>query len=178
MAEQLLKFVKKSHGIQTLNLNQEDTDQQLFTPGQHYLLIATPGYFARFIKHSKVALSHFKALAFDDLDYMFSFGFKADLDSIQFLFRGQLAGMLVLLAATSSEQSTEFEDFKEKVAPSALSVKSDDCLDAAELGLQEDEEAETAACAAVQRHHQQVMHYYSLGDQVNTFILLYILFKL
>lgn len=62
-----------------MNLSTFSEDNFTIVPKTHYLVIATPSTFLRFAKHTKFDKKKFVNFAFDDIDYMLSFGYKGEL---------------------------------------------------------------------------------------------------
>ncbi len=83
------------------------------------MLVGTIATFLKFAKDTKIKQRFYSNMAFDDLDYMVSFGYKEDLDNFLFYFVQNLPNIAVLISTTyhaedEKDNETEIEDIKKK----------------------------------------------------------------
>lgn len=117
--------------IQIYNLCSVEGEEQFSVmPNKHYILLATPAKFLKFATTMKIEQKYYVNFAIDDLDYMISFGYQADLDNFQFHFKEQLKQAQFIMTL-SSEIVEEVEQIQQKLMenPRMIDVHFDDEMD-------------------------------------------------
>ncbi|KAL4469814.1 hypothetical protein ABPG72_022134 [Tetrahymena utriculariae] len=172
VAENICAFIKKPYNMQVMNLSTFSEDNFTIIPKTHYLIIATPSTFLKFAKHTKFDKKKFVNFAFDDIDYMLSFGYKGELTNFQFFYESEIKQENFKCYWSATEElNDDLKELKKTFLHKSVLINVDDDYD-------EMDDQERKSKQALQHDHDQVTHYYTTGDETTQYIILYVLFKL
>lgn len=113
-----------------MNLSTFSEESFVILPKTHYIIVATPSTFLRFAKHTKFDKKKYLNFAFDDIDYMLSFGYKADLDNFKFFFDDIVKqDKFKLYWSATEELNEDLKELKKTFLLKSVMVNVDDEFD-------------------------------------------------
>ena len=159
--QELLHFVEKPYKLIARNLM--ETPEINLMPNFNYILVATPTAFLSFQRNLELKRDFFKALVFEDSEFLRSFGYYPELLELKATFKENLDKMLIMI---SSSQEIDEE------------LKSEFLRKCVKISIEDNEDEDQDLKDVFSQQISQVNQIFHTGPPLHKHILLYLCLKL